>query len=205
MQDKIYTDTGHDDISEDSTFRFRPYEISYVWRKVDPEIKISRQKVKRYLAPVIRNYVDMATGEIIDSSLLRNHPDICPTLYVGERCLQRHSILMSLRIEVRAFALFVLRFANNRRGITPGIDGLVEKYAELHDKRPSNVRRYVKPLIDSGVLLGTSLLGPLFQRTGGGMPSKVHQSEEAVAALMYLQMLLKKQSQLADPAHLLAA
>jgi hypothetical protein len=102
-------------------------------------------------------------------------------LHFGERLLQREFILQGLRAEVRDFAKFVLRFRNQRRGITPGIDTLVKWYAEISDKQAGHVRRYVPKLMEAGVLAGTSLVGPLFQFTGRNATTRDHMREEAVA------------------------
>ncbi|MEB0114773.1 hypothetical protein QN397_26210, partial [Variovorax sp. RTB1] len=76
-----------------------------------------------------------------------------------------------------------LRFANKRRGITPGAEELCNWYAGLHGKRPGNVRRYIKTLMDAKVLHSTHLLGRLFQRTGG--TALDHLSEDEQAAALY--------------------
>lgn len=136
----------------------------------------------------------MTTGEIIPTENLRNDPElwplVWPTMHFSERCLQRQFILNSLRKEVREFALFVLAFTNQRRGVTPWIEQLVKWYAQLHGKRSSDVRRYVAQLEGSGIISESSLLGYLFQYSGKNTTAKSHLSEDAEASLTFLQMTL---------------
>ncbi|MGR4871758.1 hypothetical protein ACIPRI_23170 [Variovorax sp. LARHSF232] len=137
---------------------------------------------KRGKVRSIGEYLDTATGEIIPAEQLT-----VSTLDIRNKLPARDAVFDSLRPEVRKFASFVLKFANKRRGITPGIDALCKWYADLHGKRIDNVRRYVRPLIDAGVLVHGSLLGPLFQRTGGS--ARAHLSEAAEASGIYMRML----------------
>lgn len=110
----------------------------------------------------VREYVNIETGEIIPAEQLR-----IPALDLREKLPARSAALGALRHEVRKFAEFILQFANKRRGITPGIDTLCQWYAELHGRQAGHIRRYIKPLTEAGILAGESLLGTLFQRTGG--------------------------------------
>lgn len=142
----------------------------------------SVNQTKRGKVRSIGEYVDTSTGEIIPAEQLN-----VSTLDLRDKLPARSAALDSLRPEVRTFAAFVLKFANKRRGITPGIDVLCKWYADLHGKRIDNVRRYVRPLIDAGVLVHGSLLGPLFQRTGGS--ARAHLSEAAEASGIYMRML----------------
>jgi hypothetical protein len=130
-------------------------------------------KIKKALECITR------TGEIITTRGV-------PSLDLGSKVEKRAAVLRKLRPEVRQFAEFVLKFANKRRGITPGIDTLADWYADLNAKRPDNVRRYIRPLIDAKVLMHDSLLGPAFQRTGG--MAHDHLSEHEHAAGLYLWM-----------------
>jgi len=129
----------------------------------------------------IREYADMTTGEIIPAEELT-----IPTLDLRTKQAEREAALNSLRPEVRAFAYFVLKFANKRRGITPGIDTLVRWYADLHARQAQHVRRHLPKLTEVGLLAGESLLGPLFQQTGGS--ARAHLSEETYASEVYARM-----------------
>jgi hypothetical protein len=168
-----------------------PYTTVMVWRKPSTAIRINNKLVSRYLAPSITEYLDLSTGEIIQASDLRNDPRIPPQIHVGEIILLRQALLDSLRKEVKEFALFVLHFRNNRRGITPEIETLVEWYARLHGKRPSNVRRYVTVLEKAGFLAGSSLLSRLFQNTGKRAMARDHLGEDVVARRIYFSLCLK--------------
>lgn len=173
--------------------RYRPYTITHEMRKLSSPVRINGKKAIRCPSPVITNYVDMETGEIIDAVALKNAPECWPTIYFSERVLQRGFILASLRKEVREFALFILAFRNQRRGVTPGVDGLVKWYAELTGKQACHVRRYLQPLEDTGILVGSSLLGPLFQIAGSSTTASAHLGEDFRASAEFMLMLFKKQ------------
>jgi hypothetical protein len=129
----------------------------------------------------IREYVT-TFGEIIPAEELN-----IPTLDLRTKQADRDTALNALRPEVRAFAYFVLKFANKRRGITPGIETLCQWYAELNGKQARNVRRYIPRLTEVGILAGDNLLGPLFQHTGG--TARAHLGEAARASTIYSRML----------------
>jgi hypothetical protein len=168
-----------------------PYTSSLKWRKLPVAITIDGSEVTRYQAPFIEEYIDVTSGEIIKAANLRNDPRVPPQIHVGEIMLQRQALLKSLRREVREFAFFILQFRNDRRGITPGIDTLVEWYARIYNKRPSNIRRYITVLEKVGFLAGTSLLSPLFQRTGKTKTTKDHLGEDAEASVKLLSLSTK--------------
>lgn len=130
----------------------------------------------------VREYMDATTGEIIPAEELS-----IPTLDLRTKQADREAALHSLRPEVRSFAYFVLKFANKRRGITPGIGTLCIWYADLHGRRAQNIRRYIQRLTEAGILAGENLLGPLFQQTGGS--ARTHLSEESHASTVYGRML----------------
>ncbi|SDY99905.1 hypothetical protein SAMN05518854_103211 [Variovorax sp. YR266] len=134
----------------------------------------------------VHEYLDTGTGEIIPADQLN-----IPVLDLRERLPARAKALASLRFEVQQFATFVLRFANLRRGITPGIGVLCQWYAEMHSRRSQDVRRYIPALHKAGVLAGETLLGPLFQRTGG--KAREHLGEEYRAACIYSRLRMKAQ------------
>lgn len=168
-----------------------PYRIDTKWRKVAKAMTINGSEVTRYKAPFVEEYIDLSTGEIIKTVHLRNDPRVPPQIYVGEIMLQRQAMMNSFRKEVREFAYFVLKFRNNRRGITPTIDTLVEWYARINEKRVSNVRRYVNVLERAGLLAGSSLLSPLFQSTGKTKTTKDHLGEDFSASTQFMVMSLK--------------
>jgi hypothetical protein len=165
-----------------------PYTTVMVWRKLPMPIHINNELVTRYKAPKIVEYLDPSTGEIIQASDVRNDPRLPPEIHFGEILLLRQSLLDSMRKEVREFALFVLNFRNNRRGVTPEIDTLVDWYAHLQGKRPSNIRRYVQVLEDVGFLAGSSLLSRLFQRTGKRTAARDHLGEDVIARRKYFAL-----------------
>jgi len=180
--------------------RYIPWTVVMKHREIDPPIpryfqlneKLIRKVVQSYRAPVITEYLDTHTGEILEAKAIRKDKEFWPELHFSERCLQREFILNSLRPEVREFALFVLRFRNKRRGVTPGFGQLVKWYAELEGKRPDNVRRYINPLEDAGIIAGDSLLGPLFQIAGMSVAVGEHLCEDSNAFSRLVLMRLRQ-------------
>jgi hypothetical protein len=140
-------------------------------------------KVKR-----VCEYIDMRAGEVIPADQVR-----IPVLDMRAKLPARERALDGLRSEVRQFARFVLKFANRRRGITPGIDTLCQWYADLSGKLAKNVRRYVPKLHEAGILAGENLLGPLFQRAGGSVGTSL--GEEMHAATTYARLRLRHKPQ----------
>lgn len=130
----------------------------------------------------VRDFIDMQSGEVVPAGQLS-----IGVLDLRKRYPAREAALASLRPEVRPFAFFVLRFANKRRGITPGIVVLCRWYADLHGKPFKNVRRYVPALLKAGILAGDTLLGPLFQRTGGRALDHLGEDFRAWCILQKLQ------------------
>lgn len=162
------------------------------FREIDTPIVLRGKRMTSYRAPVITEYVDTLTGEIAKATELRSSKEFWPEIYASERCMQREFILNSLRPEVRQFALFVLRFRNQRRGVTPGFEKLVKWYGEITGKRADNVRRYVIPLKEAGIIAGESLLGPLFQIAGKSVAATGHLCEDSNAYSRFVQMRLRQ-------------
>ncbi|MDH6592617.1 hypothetical protein M2165_002506 [Variovorax sp. TBS-050B] len=156
---------------------------SYRTEKLDARTLaiLSVSKTKAGTIRSICEYVDLATGEIIPADEL----DV-RTLNLSTILPARAKALNSLRPEVRRFAAFVLKFANRRRDITPGIDTLCRWYADLNNKRSSDVRRYIPALKQAGILAGDTLLGRPFQRTA--TTSTEVMGEEVDASTKYLLM-----------------
>jgi hypothetical protein len=174
--------------------RYRPYSITHEMRKLTPPIRINGEKVIRYRAPVVTEYVDMKTGEIIQAAALPKDLEVWPIVHFSERVLQREFILTSLRKEVREFAVFVLAFRNQRRGVTPGVDELAKWYANLTGQQACHVRRYVPRLEAAGVLAGSSLLCPLFQIAGNNTTTSTHLGEDFRAYANFVLMLIEKRA-----------
>ncbi|CAJ0787930.1 hypothetical protein LMG18090_02187 [Ralstonia mannitolilytica] len=137
-------------------------------------------KTKAGKIKAVTEFIDMASGEVIPVAVVQMTP-----LDLRGKQAKKDAALASLRPEVRKFALFVLGYANNRRGLTPGIDTLCHWYAGLAGKQPQHVRRYIPKLAAVGILDGENLLGLLFQRTGG--TARSHRGEEVRAADRFLR------------------
>lgn len=162
-----------------------------------------KKRIKIQL-PIIRNgkkhltaesvdveWVDMDTGEILSKS------DVTKLGLVvydyGIMVLQREYILNSLRKELKEFALFVLEFRNQRRGITPGIDELCRWYAELKGQKHWNVKRMVSKLVQAGILSrdNNDVMMPLFQLKGTGLTSKAFLTEMREARSKFTLLKIK--------------
>lgn len=160
-------------------------------------LTVSKGKKKRLSNPVIINevetttfdtvkvveYVDLSTGEILTSQEAKNRGVV--ELDYGFFVLQREALLNSLRKEVKDFALFVLKFRNKRRGVTPNAQELCKMYAELYGKKTSNVRRLLDKIKEKGILVSDDLLAPMFQFSGKNMSAKDHLSEQFIAEVTY--------------------
>ncbi|MDR6206966.1 hypothetical protein [Paraburkholderia graminis] len=169
---------------------YMPLTVEHSFRKLPRPCSIDGQLRTRYLAPTVTEYLDVETGEIVPASLVRKRGDVTE-IRLGESVLLREVALASLRPEVRRFAEFVLKFRNRRRGITPGIDTLVQWYGQYTGARADNVRRYVPRLFDAGVLVGESVVGPLFQYAGKGVAASSHAGEDERAKLIFADLMLE--------------
>ncbi|MBO9535211.1 hypothetical protein [Herbaspirillum sp.] len=173
--------------------RFIPATLAPQLRTVTTPLKIKSEARTKYHASVITEYVDIDTGEIVSAAEAKKHKGFWPEIHVSERSLQRQAAVASLRKEVRDFALFVLQFTNQRRGITPGVSILTRWYAKLHNRQAQHIRRYLPKLMEAGILAGESLLGPLFQSAGKHLTAKAHLSKDSIAALRLLTLAIKQQ------------
>jgi hypothetical protein len=162
-----------------------PYVVEQRWRRLTLPMMQAGKRIEKYLAPVVVEWLDIGTGEILSDADACKDGRFQYPLRVSERCHQREYVLASLRPEVRAFALFLLRFRNRRRGITPGVETLVKWYAQYTNKRPENVRRNVPRLLDVKILEGDSLVGKLWQITDA---SATHIAEDAEAGQRFAAM-----------------
>lgn len=101
-------------------------------------------------------YVDISTGEIIPKELAQIK-EIRP-----EAMLERFKRLDSLRVEVRNFCTFLLRFRNQACGFLVPISTLFKWYATLHNRKTSHVKRYLPVLIEAGILQDSITLDKIF-------------------------------------------
>lgn len=186
-------------------------EISCNCNNLHP-YSFSNSKNKRLQIPILMNgsevfvipdysvseYIDIQTGEIIQAEIVHKECNIKELDY-GVLVMQRQYLLSKLRKEVREFALFVLKFRNKRRGITPTIRVLCKWYAELNDMLPKNVYKYIGRLQEGGILSkdNPDVMAPLFQISGSNTTAKAHLSEMSNANSLFITMLINKSSHLA--------
>jgi len=152
------------------------------------ELKKDGSKVNRRVPhPVVKEYVDISTGEILSARRVLQI-GIKPYNYVLIR-QQQILVLGLLRKEVLNFANFLLMFRNKRRGISPDLDTICKWYADAHGVRKADVTRYVKPLKECGILASDTLMGPLFQIAGRNTTAVDHLSEDLDASIRYTKYL----------------
>lgn len=169
-------------IQEISWARQRPYEFHLVPRLAKSRMLRCGRWIRAYDAPDL-DVVDLETGELFRAT----------GTHIGERCLMRDFVLSQMRVEVRHFAYFVMQFRNYRRCTSPSLDELVCWYAELHDLRSDNVRRYLQTLKKVGFIESETLLGPLFQLSKQDMLPGAFLGETTAATVRILRMRMDKQ------------
>lgn len=160
-------------------------------RKLITPIIVDGRIITRLPQYEVLEYVNVFTGEIISADKAKEL-GVNQGIDVSVLAMQREYVLNLLRKEVRDFALFLLKFRNNRRGITPDADAICKMYAEIHGLRVSNVRRNIPKLKKAGILESIYMLTPLFQRAGKNMTAKQHLSEDFKAQIVYQKELNSK-------------
>jgi len=176
-----------DGVIELLAHRYIPHEIVNRHRTVKPPMLLKGKYISGYTVPTVKTYLDLLTGKVVKTSELSTR-QIGMQMRFGERLLQRAALLKKLRPEVRSFARFVLSFRDSRRGVTPNMRQLVHWYAQLHDRRHSDVARYVKRLAVGGVCEGECMT-PLFQRTDSHMQRSHYLGEVELAHYRYEGMI----------------
>lgn len=160
-------------------------------RKLSTPIIVDGRIVTRLPQYEVIEYVNVFTGEIVSAEQAKEL-GIKPGIDVSILAMQREYVLNLLRQEVREFALFLLKFRNNRRGITPDADEICKMYAEIHGLRASHVRRNIPKLKAAGILESIYMLTPLFQKAGKSMTARQHLSEDFKAQVIYQNELNSK-------------
>jgi hypothetical protein len=174
--------------------RFYPFSLKKSKRTLKMPILIGGKPTLSYEAWDIVDYVDTRTGEIHTADELKAHPECPKTLRFAELFLQRQASLASLRPEVRPFALFILNFRNQRRGLTPGQRELAKLYAVMVGRRPSDIRRY-KDALDKAGICFNDVMHPNFQLAGTKTTRGEHLGAEVNAAAMMCLLRLRHEQQ----------
>ena len=168
-----------------------------VYKVVKTKVKV---KIPILLNGKVLDKVDKLTATWIDPETLETFTEKqaryfgYPAFDYGIMILQRDYILSRLRPETRAFAEFVLKFRNGRRGLTPSIWTLCTWYAQYSGKRSDNIRRSVQTLIDVGILSADNpdVLMPLFQINNRKAGSTEYLSEMFVAKNKFAELMRRK-------------
>lgn len=103
----------------------------------------------------VTEYLDASTGEILSAEEAKR---LGLTVSRSEARAKRQRKLDALRVEVRAFALFVLAFRNRRSGLMVPLPQIVQWYAMLKRRQPQHVNRYIPRLIELGILESATLV-----------------------------------------------
>lgn len=136
----------------------------------------------------VLEYVDYKSGEIISAQTAK---------YLGVKeynyeplSSERIEILDSFRKEVKDFARFVLHFRNQRGGVSPSVQHVVEYYSKYTDKRKDNIERRLLPKLKNMVIASNTLLMPPFQIHGGTRAD--HLMEDTEAENTFLTLMIRK-------------
>ena len=150
-------------------------------------VKGSRRK------PLVTEYVDLATGEIIDAE----------TAYkLGVRSIRpdammrRMKKLDSLRKEPREFANFLLKFRDGRCKFLVTIDTIVSWYSKLTGKETRNIHRYFPCLIKAEILDSDQMLNEDFMINNPNAGKAAVKGDLFRAYNVFDRMMLKKRSPL---------
>lgn len=172
-----------DGVIEILAHRYAPYQVTTKSRTVRKPMLMNGKLVSRYDAQTISSYIDLLTGEVIKSTAMTKR-QVGVSLRLGECVLQKRAVIKKLRPEVRGFALFVLKFRDHRRGVTPSMRTLAKWYASLHGRRTSDVMRYIGRLEAAGICAGECMT-PLFQIASSRMQRSHYLGEHEVAGFRY--------------------
>jgi hypothetical protein len=160
---------------------FVPFTWNLKTKKLIKPMKINGVTQRFLLYYSVHELVDTETGEIfLASDVNRKYVEYHYLL------LQRQAILESLRPEIKDLALFVLKFRDRRRGITPNVNKILRWYSEIHQKHYSNVLRHKKKLV--GKILERSddtLLTAYFQNPGRNTSAKDHKQVYLKSEIIY--------------------
>lgn len=97
----------------------------------------------------VTEYLDLATGEILDAKEARKRG---VTSIRPDAMVRRKRKLETLRVEPKKFAQFLLRFRDQQCGFLVGVDTLVKWYSRLTGMASKNIRRYFDALTKAGIL-----------------------------------------------------
>lgn len=99
--------------------------------------------------PLVTEYIDLATGEIIDAGTAQR---LGVRSIRPDAMMRRIKKLDSLRKEPREFADFLLKFRDSRCKFLVPVDTIVDWYSKLTGKETHNIRRYFPTLIKAEIL-----------------------------------------------------
>jgi hypothetical protein len=148
-----------------------------VWRRLAKPLTVGRLTLSRYKSVEAVEWIDLTTGEVLTAEQARAH-GLGTGVHAGEMTLQRAACMAGLRPEPQAFARFLLKFRNKRRGIAPSVTQVRQWYATMTGQRADNTARLVAPLKQAGIIAGESVLGQLWQVAGKRASARTHESED---------------------------
>lgn len=143
--------------------------------------------------PLVTEYVDLATGEIInaESAQRLGVRSIRP-----DAMMRRMKKLDSLRKEPREFANFLLKFRDGRCKFLMPIDNIVNWYSKLTGKELHHVRRYFPALIKAEILDTDQVLNEDFMIHNPSAGKGAAKGDLFRAYNIFDQMMLRQHSPL---------
>ncbi|WP_354674935.1 hypothetical protein [Cupriavidus alkaliphilus] len=183
-----------DDLQDHGTRScLEPFTVIHPVRNLTPPIRLNGKVIQQWRPARVVEWIDPGTGEIVSDTEYRRR--FGKPVYRSERALQRTYVLGKLRPEARAFAQYILKFRNLRRGITPPVSTLVKWYADLTGQRAANVRRMVPTLTAARIIESDTLVGTLWQQSGAQAHASSFLQENARAAVAQAVMWMKRRDQ----------
>lgn len=173
-------------------FPYRIYSTMPRRRQLETPMLIEGRVVHSYTALVVKEYIDLHTGEIIPADKVKNDARAPIFIHSSELALRKEYAIGKIRKDLRPFVRFVLKFRNARRGVTPSIGQLCTWYAELTDRSPASIRRNIQRLDELGILNG-DVLYPLFQIAGTGKSRMSFLGERESASMKMMHLMQRKE------------
>lgn len=147
--------------------------------------KTSRSK------PTVLEYVDLATGEIIDAHAVKK---LGVRVIKPDARIRRRKKLDSLRRESREFAEFLLKFRDSHCKFLVPLETLIYFYSKLTGKETRNIKRYFPSLIIAGVLDSDLMLNEDFMINNPLAGSGVAKGDKFLAYNTFDRITLRRKA-----------
>ena len=174
-------------------YKPKPEQLTVYTTKTESQTYKSKilGKTFRFTREKVVEYLDPETGEILT---LKQFKELGGVEYNhGVFIQERNEILDTFRSEVREFACFLLKFRNQRRGISPSVEKVVEYFSKFSGKRVNNINARLLPKMYGKVLANDNLLTTPFQLTDKRNHGYSHMQEDFIAENTFLDLMRMKQ------------